>query len=231
MKYKKVLSGRFLSRPNRFIAKVEVDGIEETAHVKNTGRCRELLIEESVVYLSLAENRERKTKYDLIAVEKTLSDNQTVLINMDSQAPNGAVEEWLKKGGIFSQNARIRREVRHGDSRFDFYIEDGETKAFLEVKGVTLEQDGIAMFPDAPTERGVKHIRELIACLDDGYQAFVLFVVQMKGVKLFRPNDVTHKTFGDALRQADKSGVKILAMDCVVTEDSIEIDSPVTVEL
>lgn len=231
MKYKKVLSGRFLSRPNRFIAKVEVDGIEGTAHVKNTGRCRELLIEESVVYLSLADNRERKTKYDLIAVEKTLSDNQTVLINMDSQAPNGAVEEWLKKGGIFSQNARIRREVRYGDSRFDFYIEDGETKAFLEVKGVTLEQDGIAMFPDAPTERGVKHIRELIACLDDGYQAFVLFVVQMKGVKLFRPNDVTHKTFGDALRQADKSGVKILAMDCVVTEDSIEIDSPVTVEL
>lgn len=231
MKYKKVLSGRFLSRPNRFIAKVEVDGIEETAHVKNTGRCRELLIKESVVYLSLADNRERKTKYDLIAVEKTLSDNQTVLINMDSQAPNGAVEEWLKKGGIFSQNARIRREVRYGDSRFDFYIEDGETKAFLEVKGVTLEQDGIAMFPDAPTERGVKHIRELIACLDDGYQAFVLFVVQMKGVKLFRPNDVTHKTFGDALRQADKSGVKILAMDCVVTEDSIEIDSPVTVEL
>lgn len=231
MKYKKVLSGRFLSRPNRFIAKVEVDGIEGTAHVKNTGRCRELLIKESVVYLSLADNRERKTKYDLIAVEKTLSDNQTVLINMDSQAPNGAVEEWLKKGGIFSQNARIRREVRYGDSRFDFYIEDGETKAFLEVKGVTLEQDGIAMFPDAPTERGVKHIRELIACLDDGYQAFVLFVVQMKGVKLFRPNDVTHKTFGDALRQADKSGVKILAMDCVVTEDSIEIDSPVTVEL
>ncbi len=231
MKYKQVLSGVFLERPNRFIAHVLLNGVRETVHVKNTGRCRELLLPGSKVYLAAAENPDRKTKYDLIAVEKHRGNAAPLLINMDSQIPNAAAEEWLKNGGLFSGNAIIRREVQYGNSRFDFYVTDGPRKAFLEVKGVTLEKEGIAMFPDAPTERGVKHVRELIQCMKTGYEAYVLFVIQMKGVRAFCPNDGIHRKFGDALREAARSGVQILAMDCTVTPDSIALDGAVPVHL
>ncbi len=226
MKYEKVVKGEFLSRPNRFIAKVLIDGEEETVHVKNTGRCRELLTDRAEVFLSRSSNPDRKTKYDLVAVRKGEK-----LINMDSQIPNDVAEEWLKKGDLFSENAYIRREVTKGNSRFDFYVEDGDRKIFLEVKGVTLENNGIAMFPDAPTERGVKHINELISLKNEGYETYILFVIQMKEVCIFKPNDSTHKAFGDALRKAENAGVKILAMNCEVTEDSIEILNEIEVDL
>lgn len=226
MKYENIVKGEFLSRPNRFIAKVLIDGEEETVHVKNTGRCRELLTDRAEVFLSVSSNPQRKTKYDLIAVRKGKK-----LINMDSQIPNDVAEEYLKKGNLFSENAVIRREVTHGKSRFDFYIEDGDEKIFLEVKGVTLENDGVAMFPDAPTERGVKHINELVSLMSQGYKAYILFVIQMEDVFLFKPNDITHKAFGDALREAQKSGVNIVAMNCKVTENSIEMLKEIEVEL
>lgn len=226
MKYKKVVEGRFISRPNRFIAYVEIDGKAETVHVKNTGRCRELLTDNATVYLSVSDNPSRKTGYDLIAVKKG-----DLLINMDSQIPNDVCEKWLKKGFLFSRNAIIKREYTYKKSRFDFYIEYGDRRIFLEVKGCTLENNGIASFPDAPTERGIKHIKELISALDDGYEAYIFFVIQMKGVTEFRPNDITHKAFGDALREAKSKGVKILAYDSVVTPDSIEIDRKICVNL
>lgn len=232
MKYKQIISGVFLERPNRFIAHVEIDGVPETVHVKNTGRCKELLLPGSTVYLSVADNPSRKTKYDLIAVEKQRDGAVPLLINMDSQIPNAAAEEWLrKKGTLFSSDAVIRREVTYGNSRFDFFVTDGDRKAFLEVKGVTLEEKGIAMFPDAPTDRGVKHLRELIQCRKDGYEAYVLFVIQMKEMIALRPNDTTHLAFGEALREAGRAGVKIMAMDCVVTPDSIVLDEAVPVQL
>lgn len=189
-----------------------------------------MLIKGAKVYLYVSDNENRKTKYDLIGVEKQIN-GKTLLINMDSQIPNDAAQEWLKKGGLFSEKAVIRREVKYKNSRFDFYIEDGNRKIFLEVKGVTLENNGIAMFPDAPTERGIKHINELVSCLSDGYEAYILFVIQMKGVDVFIPNDKTHRAFGDALRIAEKQGVKILAVDSVVTKDSIEIDEYIKVNL
>lgn len=226
MKYKKVEKARFLSRPNRFIAKVELLAEEITVHVKNTGRCRELLVPGCNVYLEKSDNPERKTLYDLIAVEKG-----DILINMDSQVVNGAAYEWLPKSGIFSNDAKIYRERTNGNSRFDIYVEDGERKAFVEVKGVTLEKEKRALFPDAPTERGVKHIEHLTELVAEGYEAYVLFVIQMKGCASFSPNDEMHKAFGDALRRAKKAGVNIIAMDCRVTPDSIEIDSPVPVKL
>jgi len=231
MKYNKIVRGKFISRPNRFIAKVEIDGSTETVHVKNTGRCRELLVPGCTVYLSESDNPERKTKYDLVTVIKDRDDLPSLMINMDSQVANDAAGEWLCRGELFSKDAVVRREVKYGNSRFDFYIEDGERKAFLEVKGVTLEFDGTAMFPDAPTERGVKHLGELASCMEDGYEAYVLFVIQMKGVNVFRPNDTMHKEFGDALRNAAKAGVRVIAMDSIVTEDSITIDSEVKIEL
>ena len=230
MQYKNVIKGIFKSRPNRFIAKVLVDDIEVTVHVKNTGRCKELLIENAVVYLSVSDNPLRKTKYDLIAVEKK-SGNGILLINMDSQAPNEMVAEWLPESGLFSENAVIKREVTFGKSRFDFCVTDNDKKAFIEVKGVTLENNGVACFPDAPTERGVKHINELCACVKDGYSAYIIFVIQMSGVSLFKSNDLTHKAFGDALRLAEKSGVKILAYDSVIKADSLHINKPVKIEL
>ena len=226
MKYENIVRGEFLSRPNRFIAQVIINGKEETVHVKNTGRCRELLTDRAEVYLTQSSKAARKTKYDLVAVRKGEK-----LINMDSQIPNDVVEEWLKKGNLFSENACIVREKMVGNSRFDFYIEDGEKKIFLEVKGVTLENDNVAMFPDAPTERGVKHINELISLKNEGYDTYILFVIQMKGVVLFKPNDFTHRAFGDALRKAGHAGVKILAVSCDVTEDSIEISEEVEVNL
>lgn len=231
MKYKQIVDGIFLARPNRFIAHVELDGKKEIVHVKNTGRCKELLIPGSKVYLWVADNPDRKTKYDLIAVEKQRDGKTPLLINMDSQVANDAAEEWLLKGELFSKDAVVRREVKFGNSRFDFYVEDGNRKAFLEVKGVTLEYDGVASFPDAPTQRGIKHIKELVQCMQDGYEAYILFVIQMKEIVLFHPNDATHLAFGDALREAAAAGVKLLARDCIVTKDSIELDAPVNIQL
>lgn len=230
MRYKKIVKGEFQSRPNRFIAKVHVNGVLETAHVKNTGRCKELLVDNAIVYLEESNNSLRKTKYDLVAVEKRVK-NGNLLINMDSQVPNDVVAEFLPESGLFSKNACIKREYTYKKSRFDFYIEDNNRKAFLEVKGVTLENDGVASFPDAPTERGIKHINELVDAIKDGYDAYILFVIQMKGVHLFMPNDITHKAFGDALRRAKDEGVKILAFDCIVTPESIDINNEIIVAL
>ena len=229
MKYSNVIPGIFLSRPNRFIAEVMIDGIQHRVHVKNTGRCRELLVPGNTVYLEISDNPERKTKYSLIAVEKRRP--APLLVNMDSQAPNQAAHEWLKRHAGFSPGAIIRREVTYGKSRFDFCIEDGSRKIFAEVKGVTLEHDGIASFPDAPTERGVKHLRELIQCVADGLEAWVIFIVQMKEISLFRPNDETHPAFGAALRDAAANGVKILVLDCDITPDTMTVSAPVKYEL
>ena len=226
MNYSNIERAYFKERPNRFIAYVETEEGREICHVKNTGRCRELLTSDAVVYVQRNNNPARKTKLDLIGVEKG-----DYLINMDSQAPNAAVKEWLRAGNLFSKNAVVYSEKTYGESRFDFYIEDGERKAFMEVKGVTLELDGVCRFPDAPTERGVKHIRELIKCMEDGYEAYILFVIQMSPVKYLEPNDATHKAFGDALREAAKAGVHVMARDCKVTIDSMEIMNEVEVRL
>ncbi|MCR4638825.1 DNA/RNA nuclease SfsA [Ruminococcus sp.] len=229
MKYCNIKAAEFISRPNRFIAKVRIGGVEETVHVKNTGRCRELLTNGCSVYLEESDNPSRKTKYDLVAVEKLRNGKQPLLVNMDSQIPNAAAEEWLRKGELFSEQAVIRREFTYGESRFDFRIDDGDRISFLEVKGVTLENDGIASFPDAPTERGVKHIHELIRAHREGFGAYILFVIQMKEIRELRPNDLTHRAFGDALRLAESEGVNILAYDCIVTYDSITIDKPIPI--
>jgi len=231
MKYKKIIKGKFFERPNRFIALVDINEKKETVHVKNTGRCRELLLPGATVYLYESDNTDRKTKYDLISVEKLCDDNKTLLINMDSQIPNDVTEEWLRQGNLFSKNAKIKREFKYNNSRFDFYIEDNGRKILLEVKGCTLESKGIALFPDAPTERGVKHINELIDSIDEGFEAYILFVIQMKGITHFEPNNATHKAFGDALRKAHNNGVNVLAYDCIVTPESIKIDKEVKVKL
>lgn len=231
IKYNKIKVAEFVDRPNRFIANVLVDGASCVAHVKNTGRCRELLVPGCTVILSESDNPARKTKYDLIAVYKVRRNKPPLLINMDSQIPNDVAEEWLKSGCLFSKSAVFKREVTFCKSRFDFYVEDGDLKAFVEVKGVTLENDGVAMFPDAPTERGVKHLNELSEAIEHGYDAYILFIIQMKDIKAFRPNDATHKAFGDALRAARKRGVKILALDCLVTDDTIQADGYIDVNL
>ena len=230
IKYKEVKKGAFIERPNRFIAKVLVDGYEETVHVKNTGRCKELLVKDATVYLSVSDNPSRKTKYDLIGVEK-VTDRNILKVNMDSQIPNDVVAEWLRNCNLFSQKAIIKREVFYNKSRFDFYIEDDNRRVFLEVKGVTLENNGVASFPDAPTERGIKHINELIDSLNEGYEAYIFFVIQMKNIDYFTPNYETHPEFGEALKKAKNKGVKILAYDCIVTEDSIIIDKEIKVKL
>ncbi len=224
MNYKEVIEGRFLERPNRFVAVVEINGQEELCHVKNTGRCKELLIRGATVYLSVSDQPQRKTKYDLIAVMKGER-----LINMDSQAPNAAVKEWLPQ--MFPDGIRFLSEVRFGNSRFDFYVETPAKKIFLEVKGVTLEEDGAVRFPDAPTERGIKHLEELEKCVRQGYDAYVLFVIQMSGVRYFAPNDRTHRAFGDALRRATRSGVKVLARDCSVWREGMSVGESVEVRL
>lgn len=231
MQYASVIRGQFCSRPNRFLAVVRIGGQEEIVHVKNTGRCRELLIPECTVYLSRSDNPNRKTKYDLIAVEKQREGKPPLLINLDSQIPNAAAAEWLETGSLFSANAVFRREVTHGSSRFDFSIMDGNIQSFLEVKGVTLEQDGIALFPDAPTLRGVKHLQELTACQQAEIPAYLLLIIQMKEIRAFRPNDAMHPQFGEALRRAAAAGVTLLARDCIVTPDSITIDAPVPIQL
>ena len=225
MKYGTMMPGVFLARPNRFIAHVEIAGQAEICHVKNTGRCRELLPQGAAVWCEPSSNPARKTKFDLIAVQKGQR-----LINMDSQAPNTAAKEWLLKGGLGAiQN--LKTEVFHGDSRFDFAFELSGQSCFLEVKGVTLENNGICTFPDAPTERGVKHVLELVKAKQEGYMAYVLFIVQMEGMKLFMPNDDTHEAFGDALRYAAAKGVEVMAYQCHVTEDSMEASSPLEVRL
>lgn len=225
MQYPDMVTGIFLKRPNRFIAHVCIDGKEEICHVKNTGRCRELLPEGAKVWCQRSNNPARKTKYDLITVQK--GDR---LINMDSQAPNAAAREWLLGGGL-GEISDLRSETVHGDSRFDFAFTMDGRKCFLEVKGVTLENDGVCAFPDAPTERGVKHLQGLTRAAQDGYGAFVLFVIQMADVKYLHPNDKTDPAFGSALRTAAENGVRVLAMDCAVTEDSMSIRMPVLVQL
>ena len=226
MHYDHIISGTFLKRPNRFIAIVLVGGQEEEAHVKNTGRCRELLIPGARVYLQQHNDPKRKTKYSLIGVSKG-----NLMINMDSQAPNKAAEEWLLKGGFFPEDISVYRERKYGNSRFDLYIESPVRKAFMEVKGVTLEEDNIVRFPDAPTERGIKHVRELIRCMKDGYEAYLLLVIQMKDVRYFQPNWKTHPEFGMVLREAAEAGVKLLAYDCLVGENFMEICDPVSIDL
>ena len=225
MLYGKMVEGRFIHRPNRFIAHIEIDGKEEVCHVKNTGRCRELLPVGAQVWCLDAQNPNRKTRYDLITVRKGER-----LINMDSQAPNAAAKEWLLAGGL-GKIENLKAESRHGDSRFDFsFTKDGKP-SFLEVKGVTLENDGVCAFPDAPTERGAKHLKELAKLAKEGYGAYVVFVIQMEGVKYLHPNDATDKPFGDALREAQKAGVKILAYDCKITVNTIDIREKVEVKL
>ena len=281
MKYNQVVSGTFLQRPNRFIAHVLIDGKEEICHVKNTGRCRELLIPGCTVYCAVSDNPQRKTKYDLIAVEKSIENqivfanagipslhvkstpeaHSTLLVNMDSQAPNAAVKEWLRSGASpFGNIDFLKPEYKYGNSRFDFYLEcKTETKRtgvssnstekteamqapteneithprkiFLEVKGVTLEDNGVVLFPDAPTERGVKHVRELIRCLEEGFETYVLFVVQMEHALYFIPNRKTHPQFADALCDAQNAGVHLLAFTCKVPPDEMKIDKELKVRL
>lgn len=225
MKYKNIVKGRFVSRPNRFIANVEIDGDVRVCHVKNTGRCRELLTDGAKVLLEVSDNPTRRTAYDLVAVYKG-----DALINMDSQAPNRVLGEWIAAGG-FEGVTYVKPECTYGGSRFDFYIEADGRKIFAEVKGVTLEEDGVVMFPDAPTERGVKHLRELTDAVKNGYGAYVFFVVQMEKCSYFTPNVKTHPEFAKALGEARENGVCVRALNCKVTEDSLEIigDIPVVI--
>ncbi|MGN0376985.1 MAG: A/G-specific adenine glycosylase [Suilimivivens sp.] len=224
MKYENIVQGRFESRPNRFIAYVNIDGKREKVHVKNTGRCKELLTDNAEVFLEKSGNPERSTLYDLVTVRKGAR-----LINMDSQAPNRAVGEWLLKKELFPDAVLVRPETTYGNSRFDFYIETEKDRIFMEVKGVTLEQENVVLFPDAPSERAVKHVYELIEAVKAGYQAYIMFVIQMKGVRFFTPNRQTQPKFADALLEARKAGVKIIAYDCLVTQDSMTIDAEVPV--
>ena len=246
MKYENITTGIFRERPNRFIALVEVDGTIEKCHVKNTGRCRELLQPGAVLYLQdcMQAGAGRRTRYDVIAVQKG-----DQIVNMDSQVPNKAVAEWIRGGNLFQGAVLVRPEQKFGQSRFDLYLEYeknaanggdfqnsglscGErVQAFMEIKGVTLEEDGVARFPDAPTERGIKHLKELCACRKEGYEAYVFFLIQMKGVHRLEPNWKTHEAFGKALQEAAACGVHILAYDSVVTEDSIVVGDPIPVRL
>ncbi len=226
MRYERIEKAVFLERPNRFIAYVEREGEKETVHVKNTGRCAELLVPGAQVYIQRSVNPERKTKWDLIGVEKGER-----MINMDSQIPNRVVEEWIRDGNLVEGATLIRPETTFGSSRFDLYVEAEGRRIFIEVKGVTLEENGVCRFPDAPSERAVKHLEELERAEREGYETYVFFVIQMKGVKYFTPNTDTHPAFAKALRKAAKNGVRVLAYDCVVTGDSIRIDSPVRVVL
>ena len=225
MHYANMVSGEFLSRPNRFIAHVRIDGAEQVVHVKNTGRCRELLPAGARVWCQKSNNPNRKTAYDLITVQKG-----SRLINMDSQAPNAAAREWLEKGGL-GEISQLRAENFHGDSRIDFsFVKDGKL-CFLEVKGVTLENDGVCAFPDAPTQRGAKHLKGLAKAVSEGCGGYVLFVIQMEQVKYLHPNDTTDPAFGAALREAAAAGVRVLAVECQVSEDSMSITKEVPVIL
>lgn len=217
MIYENIRSGTFISRPNRFIAVADIGGSQEICHVKNTGRCKELLIPEAKVILQEFDSEARKTRYDLTAVYK--GDR---IVNIDSQAPNKVFAEWAAK--YFGKGSVIKAECKYGNSRFDFYIENGERRIFAEIKGVTLEKGGVAMFPDAPTERGLKHVNELCECVKNGYEAYIFFIIQMSGVKYFTPNRETHPQFAEALERAEKHGVRIVCLDCSVSENSLEIN-------
>lgn len=224
VRYQKVVKGRFIARPNRFIAHVETEGRVEVCHVKNTGRCRELLRPGAAVYLAAAENPARKTRWDLVAVKKG-----DLLINMDAQAPNRVFREWAEAGRFLPGLTVIRPEYTWEDSRFDFLLEDSRGPMLVEVKGVTLEEDGAARFPDAPTERGVKHLRELQRAAEAGLGAALVFVVQMEGMRHVEPNDRTHLAFGEALRAAAAQGVRVCAVECAVTPGSLGIRGEVPV--
>ncbi|MBQ8784103.1 MAG: DNA/RNA nuclease SfsA [Clostridia bacterium] len=222
MKYQNIVKGTFIKRPNRFIAHVLIDGKEEICHVKNTGRCKELLTSGATVLLEKSSNPSRKTAYDLISVYK-----KNRLINMDSQAPNKVADEWLR---IRFPDTFIKNEKAWEDSRFDFYIENGEEKIFVEVKGVTLEKDGVVLFPDAPTERGVKHINGLIRWASEGNKAMVLFIVQMNNVSFFTPNKETHPEFAEALLRAKEQGVEVVAVDCEVGENTLTFGKEIEIK-
>jgi sugar fermentation stimulation protein A len=226
MKYDNILKGKFISRPNRFIAHIEINGNVEVCHVKNTGRCKELLIPGVTVFVQENNSPKRKTKFSLIGVIK-----EKRMINIDSQVTNRVVHEWILKGNLFTEVTLIKPETKYNNSRFDFYIEAKNKKIFIEVKGVTLENERIVKFPDAPTERGVKHVKELCDCVEEGYDAYIIFVIQMKDVLHFEPNVETHKEFAEALKEAKKQGVHILAVDCEVEEDSINIRDYVEVRV
>ncbi|MGI6767100.1 MAG: DNA/RNA nuclease SfsA [Lentihominibacter sp.] len=261
MRYEKVIKAEFIERPNRFVAvvrpetdgEVKGEGMNDAGtirvHVKNTGRCGELLVSGATVYLEDFEGRmgTRKMRYSLVGVEKQVSGG-VLLVNMDSQAPNKVVREALddlKSGSSRSSCSRsrltlpnlngeitlVKSEQTFEGSRFDFYVETAEDRAYIEVKGVTLEDRGFASFPDAPTDRGVRHIRELIRAAEQGYKAYVLFVIQMKGMHTFGPNRERHPEFAEVLSEAYDKGVNILAYDCVVAEDGMELYAPVPVEL
>lgn len=224
MKYNNIVKGHFIDRPNRFIANCEIDGEIYVCHVKNTGRCKELLVKGTTVYLEKSDNPSRKTQYDLIAVQKGER-----LINMDSQIVNSVALEYVPR--LFDKIKFIKPEYTYGNSRFDIYLETETDKIFVEVKGVTLENSGVTAFPDAPTVRGVKHLKELQKAVKKGYKSFVLFVIQMNDVKYFEPNRETHPEFADELKTAAENGVNLLAFDCKVTPGSIEIDKRVTIKL
>lgn len=233
MKYTKIIEGIFADRPNRFVAQVLIEGKEEKVHVKNTGRCKELLVPGARVYLEDFSERmgSRKMRYSLIGVNKN-----GIMVNMDSQAPNQVVKEALLSGRLLLPGMEkltlVKGEKTYGNSRLDFYVEDTKGNAgFLEVKGVTLEKNGIARFPDAPTERGIKHIGELVQAGREGYKAYILFLIQMKGIRYFEPNDKTHPAFGESLRKAEGEGVSLLAYDCKVTKDSLVLDREVDIKL
>lgn len=221
MRYGSTVRGVFVSRPNRFVAEVEIDGTVETVHVKNTGRCSEILVPGTTVVLEHCGGTGRRTEYDLIAAYKN-----GLLINIDSQAPNRAFGEFIGPSGLFGRHPAVHPEFTHGDSRFDFYVESDGKGTFIEVKGVTQEHDGICMFPDAPTERGLKHLRGLERCVEEGYEAYVALIVQMKGMRRFVPNYGVHREFGLELERVHEAGVGILVYDCIVTEDSMVVDSP-----
>ena len=226
MKYNNIYKGVFLERPNRFIAYCEINGRKETVHVKNTGRCREILVPGAECYFEKSDNPERKTQYDLVTVKKG-----SRLINIDSQAVNRIFLEFLQSGKLFDDITYIKPETVFGKSRIDIYLERGDRKVFIEVKGVTLENENVVSFPDAPTERGTKHIKELMEAHRQGYETYIAFVVQMKGVKYFTPHDETDPVFGRTLREAEKMGVKPIAFDCRVTENEIFIEDSVEIIL
>lgn len=226
MLYSDIHEGIFIDRPNRFIANVLVDGVPTVCHVKNTGRCRELLVPAAKVLLEKSANPQRKTKFDLVKVYKGER-----LVNMDSNAPNAVFGEFLKAGGLGFVPDHVKAEYTHGDSRFDYYFEHDGVKAFAEVKGVTLEDNNIARFPDAPTERGIKHLRGLMECVKQGYEAYAVFIIQMRHIDEFRPAWDKHREFGLSLQEAAKAGVKVMAFDCDVTRDGLWIAEPVPVNL
>jgi len=225
MRYQNILFGRFIERPNRFIAYVDINGNKERCHVKNTGRCKELLIPGAKVILSASCDPDRATAYDLVGVYK-----EGMLVNIDSQAPNKVIAESIRRIPGFEHIEEIHPEHTYGDSRIDFFAKSGDVKKLMEVKGVTLERNGLALFPDAPTERGLKHVKELEASLKDGYESYVMFLMQMRGPTVFSPNYEMHEEFALEVEKAYASGVRVLAYDCEVTEDSISLGRPIKVK-